>query len=106
VRAERAQVVKAPRERVFEAWNNCEAWPRWSVAFTRGTVTERAGNTKHLVRNSESRADDPPDRKHVLTPPELVRVEGEMAGALTRPVEVRRGRRRNLADGGGGRAAR
>ena len=82
MRVERTQVVKAPRERVFEAWNDCEAWPRWSVTFTRVTVTERAGNTKHLDAELEVEGRTiHRTEKHVLTPPDLVQVEGEMAGA-------------------------
>ena len=82
MRVERAQVVKAPVEQVFAAWNDCEAWPVWSTTFTRVTIAERAGNTRrvdaelkvgeHTVQRTET---------HVLTPPALVEVDGEMAGA-------------------------
>ena len=82
VRIEQAQVVKAPREQVFQAWTDCEAWPTWDpVVFTRVTVTERAGNTVHLdaevkvmglrIKRTE---------RHVLTPPEKVEVEGGIRG--------------------------
>ena len=79
---EQAQVVRAPREQVFEAWTDYEAWPRFSGLFTRVSVKERAGNTVHVIaeikvmgrRTARS-------ERHVLTPPEQVRVEGETEGA-------------------------
>jgi uncharacterized protein YndB with AHSA1/START domain len=88
VRVEQAQLVKAPRERVFQVWTDCEAWPRWDPGvFTRVTVTERAGNTAHVDAEvkfmglKRSRTE-----KHVLTPPEKVEVEGEMLGATNTTV--------------------
>src|SRR6266511_957720 len=82
MRIEHAQVVKAPREQVFQTWTDYEAWPRFSRLFTQVTVTERSGNTVHLdtevklmTRKTRRR------EKHVLTPPEEVRVEGETEGA-------------------------
>ncbi len=79
---EQAQVVRAPREQVFEAWTDYEACPRFSGLFTRVSVKERAGNTVHVIaeikvmgrRTARS-------ERHVLTPPEQVRVEGETEGA-------------------------
>jgi len=79
---EQAQIVRAPREQVFEAWTDYEAWPRFSGLFTRVSVKERAGNTVHVIaeikvmgrRTARS-------ERHVLTPPEQVRVEGETEGA-------------------------
>jgi len=88
VRIEQAQLVKAPRERVFPAWTDCEAWPQWDPGvFTRVTVTERAGNTVHLdaevkFMGLKRRRTE----KHVLTPPEKVEVEGEMLGATNTTV--------------------
>jgi uncharacterized protein YndB with AHSA1/START domain len=82
MRVEQAQVVRAPRERVFAAWMDYEAWPRFSGLFTRVSVTERAGNTVHIdaevkvMGHKIGRSE-----KHVLTPPEQIRVEGETEGA-------------------------
>ena len=78
---EQMQVVKAPREQVFQAWNDVEAWPKWQTLFTSVTVTKRDGNTKILdteinFRGRKARRIE----KHVLTPPEKVQVEGEMQG--------------------------
>ena len=76
------QLGKAPRQEVFDAWTDCESWPRWDrVAFTRVTVTERTGNTVRLdaqvkVMGLRARRTE----KHVLTPPEKVDVEGEIRG--------------------------
>jgi uncharacterized protein YndB with AHSA1/START domain len=82
MRVEQAQVVKAPREQVFRAWTDYEAWPRFSGLFTRVTVKERVGNTVHIdaevkvMGRKTGRSE-----KHVLAPPEQVRVEGETEGA-------------------------
>ncbi len=87
MRVEQTQVVKAPREQVFRAWTDCEAWPKWSTLFPRVTVTERAGNTvpldmdvKFMARKAKR------TEKHVLTPPEQVQVEGETEGATNTTV--------------------
>jgi carbon monoxide dehydrogenase subunit G len=82
MRIEQAQVVKAPREQVFQAWTDYEAWPRFSGLFTRVSVKERVGNTVRVdaevkvMGRRTARSE-----KHVLTPPEQVRVEGETEGA-------------------------
>jgi carbon monoxide dehydrogenase subunit G len=82
MRVEQAQVVRAPREQVFQAWTDYEAWPRFSGLFTQVSVRERAGNTVHieaelkLMGRKIGRSE-----KHVLTPPEQVGVEGETEGA-------------------------
>jgi carbon monoxide dehydrogenase subunit G len=82
MRVEQAQVVRAPREQVFQAWTDYQAWPRFSGLFTQVSVRERAGNTVHidaelkLMGRRIGRSE-----KHVLTPPEQVRVEGETEGA-------------------------
>ncbi len=78
MRVENAQLVKAPREQVFQAWTDCERWPTWSTLFPRVAVTGRTGNTVHLdldikiMGRIATRTE-----KHILTPPEQVRVEGE-----------------------------
>jgi len=82
MRIEHTEIVRAPRELVFQAWTDYEAWPRFSGLFTRVTVKERAGNTVHvdaetkLMGRKVARSE-----KHILTPPAQVRVEGETAGA-------------------------
>jgi uncharacterized protein YndB with AHSA1/START domain len=87
MRIEQTQVAKAPREQVFQAWTDYDAWPRFSTLFTRVTVTERAGNTVHVsaeirvMGRKTSRIE-----KHVLTPPEQVLVSGETEGATNTTV--------------------
>jgi len=45
---EQSQVVKAPREQVFQAWTDYENWPKYFDFFKRITVTERTENTAVL----------------------------------------------------------
>lgn len=79
---EHAQVVRAPRERVFAAWIDYEAWPSLSGLFTRVDVLERHANTVRvgaqikLMGRKSTRTE-----RHILTPPRDVRVEGETEGA-------------------------
>ena len=78
---EQTQVVKAPREQVFQAWNDVETWPKFFSFFTSVTVIKQDGNNKTLdtevnFRGRKARRIE----KHVLTPPEKVMVEGEMEG--------------------------
>jgi uncharacterized protein YndB with AHSA1/START domain len=88
VRIEQAQIVKAPRELVFRAWTDCEAWPNWNpVGFTRVTVTERVGNTANLdaevkVMGLKTHRTE----RHRLSPPERVDVEGRMLGMTNTTV--------------------
>ena len=88
MRIEQAQLVRAPREQVFQAWTDCESWPKWDpVLFTRVTVAERVGNTARLdaeikfmglrMRRTE---------RHVLTPPEKVEVTGDIPDATNTTV--------------------
>lgn len=83
MRIEQAQLVKAPREQVFQAWTDYEAYPKWDpVIFTRVKVKERVGNRARLdaevrfmgirMRRTEN---------HVLTPPEKVEVVGDVPNA-------------------------
>jgi uncharacterized protein YndB with AHSA1/START domain len=84
MRIEQAQLVKAPREQVFQTWTDYDAYPRWSVLFPRVTVTERAGNTAHLDMDAKIMGRIVKRKeKHVLTPPEQVLVSGEHEGATT-----------------------
>ncbi len=80
------QVVKAPRDQVFQTFTDYEAWPRFSGLVTRVTVTERAGNTVHLdmeikVMGRKFKRTE----KHVLAAPEQVLVEGDTVVRPTRP---------------------
>ena len=73
--------MKASREQVFQAWTDCENWPKWQTLFTRVTIAKRDGNTVYLdtevkMMGRKARRTE----KHVLTPPERVDVEGEMEG--------------------------
>jgi ribosome-associated toxin RatA of RatAB toxin-antitoxin module len=82
MRIEESQPVKAPQQQVFDAWTDYEAWPRFSTLFTRVAVLERVDHAVRLdidikvlgrtTRRVES---------HVVTPPQEVRVQGEMEGA-------------------------
>ncbi len=81
------QVVKAPRDQVFQTFTDYEAWPRFSGLVTRVTVTERAGNTVHLdmeikVMGRKFKRTE----KHVLAAPEQVLVEGDTVGSTNTSV--------------------
>ena len=87
MRIEQTQVVKAPREQVFQAWTDYDAWPRFSALYTRVTITERAGNTVHLdieakIMGRKTKRTE----KHVLTPPEQVLVSPETEGTTNTAV--------------------
>ncbi len=88
MRTEYSQLVKAPRERVFEALTDYEAIPTWDrVMFKRVSVTQRGPNTATLdadvrfmgmkMRRME---------RHVLTPPEKVEVDGSVRNAINTTV--------------------
>ena len=81
------QLVKAPREQVFQTFTDYEVWPQFSDLCTRVTVTERAGNTVDLdmeikVMGRKFKRTE----KHVLTAPEQVLVEGETVGSTNTSV--------------------
>jgi len=88
MRTEYSQLVKAPRERVFEALTDYEAIPTWDrVMFKRVSVTQRGPNTATLdadvrfmgmkMRRTEG---------HVLTPPEKVELDGSVRDAINTTV--------------------
>ncbi len=84
---EQTQVVKAPREQVFQAWTDYEVVPKWQTLFTSVTVTKRDGNTVSLDMEVNMRGRKTMrTEKHVLTPPERVDVQGEMAGITNTSV--------------------
>ncbi|MDV3277892.1 MAG: SRPBCC family protein [Nitrososphaerales archaeon] len=49
-----SRVVKAPRERVFSAYTDFKAIPRWSGQVTVLRVVGREGDTVHVERGSPS----------------------------------------------------
>ncbi len=69
--SELTQVLKAPREKVFQAYADFEAYPQWSSLYTRVTVTKREGNSVYLATEMKvfGRKINATE-KHVLTPPE------------------------------------
>jgi len=88
VRTVYSQLVRAPREQVFQAWTDCESWPKWDrVMFKRVTVTERGPNTATLdadvrfmgmkMRRTE---------RHVRTPPDKVDVDGSVRDSINTTV--------------------
>ena len=81
MRVEQTQLVKAPREKVFGAWTDYEAWPKWQTFFINVRVLSRDESSalvdtdvNFLGRNVKR------TEKHLLTPTEQIRVEEEMAG--------------------------
>lgn len=87
MRIEQAQVVKAPREQVFQTWTDYEAWPAFSDLFTRATVTQRTGNT--VLVDAEVKVMGRKRRRtelHAITPPEKVEVRGETEGATNTSI--------------------
>src|SRR5260370_33472642 len=88
VRIEQAQLVKAPREQVFEAWTDYEAYPSWDpVVFTRVTVAERGENPVRLDEEVRFRGlRMKRTEKLVLTPPEKVEVNGSIPNATNTTV--------------------
>jgi uncharacterized protein YndB with AHSA1/START domain len=79
--------VKAPREKVFQAWTDYEAVPKWQTLFTGVKVAKRDGNTALLELEVNMRGRKTlRTEKHLLTPPERVDVEGEMQGMTNTSV--------------------
>jgi len=84
---EQTQIVKAPREKVFQAWTDYEAVPKWQTLFTSVKVAKRDGNTALLELEVNMRGRKTlRTEKHLLTPPERVDVEGEMQGMTNTSV--------------------
>lgn len=84
---ENSQIIKAPRERVFQILTDYETWPKFSTFFSRVSVTERNGNIVRLdtdvkLRGRKVRRME----KHVQTPPARIEVEGEMEGVTNTSV--------------------
>jgi uncharacterized membrane protein len=84
---EQTQKVKAPREKVFDAWTDYEEVPKWQTLFTSVKVAKRDGNTALLELEVNMRGRKTMrTEKHLLTPPERVDVEGEMEGITNTSV--------------------
>ena len=88
MRVERTQLVKAPREKVFQAWTDYEAYRTWDhQVFTSVTVKERAGNTARLDMETKFMGlRMPRTETHILTPPERVEVDGSVPIATNTTV--------------------
>jgi uncharacterized protein YndB with AHSA1/START domain len=79
VHVEDAQFIRAPREQVFQAWTEYDAWPKVSPLFRRVTVAERVGNTTRVEMETRFMGlRMPRTEKHVLTPPEKIEVIGDV----------------------------
>jgi uncharacterized membrane protein len=73
-----SHVVKAPREKVYAAYADFEAWPKWSRQATVVRVVGREGGTVSI--ESETVSDGRPRiavAKLTLSPPEGVETERE-----------------------------
>jgi uncharacterized protein YndB with AHSA1/START domain len=83
-----AQLIRAPREKVFAAFTDYESYPKWDpVVFTRVKVTER---TEHTARfDAEVRflgLRMPRTESHVLNPPDKVEVTGGIRGGTNTTI--------------------
>ena len=67
MRIEHSQVVKGPREQVFQTWTDYEAWPWFGILFPHVKVTERVGHTVDLDAPARSR-------------PQVAELRGRQAG--------------------------
>jgi uncharacterized protein YndB with AHSA1/START domain len=74
-----SRVVKAQPERVFAAYTDFEAMPKWSKRLTAVRVTRREGDTVYLESEGVSSRGRPNTRVGVLKllPPEKVESESE-----------------------------
>jgi uncharacterized protein YndB with AHSA1/START domain len=78
-------VVKAKREKVYAAYTDFEAWPKWSKSTTAVRVIKRKGGTVSI--ESETVSGGRPRitvAKLMLSPPEEVETEGETRLTMTR----------------------
>lgn len=83
---EMTQLLHAPHHKVFEAWVDYEALPRWWPSlFKRVTVTKREGNTVHLKTEMKvmGRTVEGTE-KHLLMPPSEDRSEAITGGTTAR----------------------
>ena len=77
--------MKAPREKVYAAYTDFEAWPKWSRQVTAVRVVGREGATVHIesegVRSGTPRISA---AELTLSPPDRVETEGETRFTRTR----------------------
>lgn len=83
--AEVSYLVKAKREKVYAAYTDFEAWPKWSRSTTTVRVVEREGGTVSIESTTVS-GGRPRNNvaKLVLSPPEGVETEGKTRLTRTR----------------------
>ena len=91
-------MVEAPRDEVFRAWTHDQAWPAFSVLYSRVTVTARdltraLLDTDVLVRHGHVVGIGHPRgrtarriEEHKLTPPERLEVTADTRGAISSSV--------------------
>jgi len=85
--AEVSYVVKAPREKVYAAYTNFEAWSRWSKATTAIMAVRREGGTVTIESGTVSGGSQRNTvAKFTLSPPEGVETEGETRLTRTRRI--------------------
>jgi uncharacterized protein YndB with AHSA1/START domain len=83
--AEVSYVVRAKREKVYAAYTDFEAWPKWSKSTTAVRVVKREGGTARIESTTVSGG-----RPHntvaelVLSPPQGVETEGKTRLTRTR----------------------
>src|SRR5262245_15191559 len=78
MRVEQVQVVRAPREQVFQTWTDYEAWPTFADVFAAVKVTERTGNTVLLNMKTKFMGRTMGRTERIsLKPPEQIQVVGE-----------------------------
>ena len=87
MRIDCSQVVKAPREQVFQTFSDLETFPKFFDPFKRVTATERAGNRvtweiEAMFRGRIAKRTE----KWVMTPPEQILVDGKIEGITNRSV--------------------
>jgi ribosome-associated toxin RatA of RatAB toxin-antitoxin module len=84
---EEVQPVRAPQQRVYDAWTDYESWPKFSTLFTRVAVLERSADAVRLdIDMKVMGRTTQRNERHVVTPPREVRVEGETEGAANTSV--------------------
>ena len=80
-----SRIVKAPREKVFAAYTDFEAAPKWSKELSSVKILGTQGNTVRVESGSRARGGRRALATFDLYPPERVVTEGE-----TRLTRVRR----------------
>jgi uncharacterized membrane protein len=85
LRVQVSQLVKAPKEKVFEAYVDFDSTPRWSDTTGKVRVVGRSGNAVTLEVEAHTRnGPRTVTREAVLTPPNRVVIESESRSARTK----------------------